>query len=873
MAPNAGYHNDAAARSDALGFDDFRPALVELVAEADTPLTVGLYGGWGTGKSSLLGMLGRDLEARDRVRVVSFTAWKYTREEALWRAFVLRVLDALYPRVAEPKDQPWHERERVREPTCEAAESAKRLQRLEESVYRPVEWQELGRLMADWRKLGPEFVRAGLALVPGGSALGAAFGALFAKGEDGPDPAKALAAVRREVRVHRRDQLLHLEQFARTFEEAVRSEVGAGGRLVVLVDDLDRCLPEKAVEVLEAIKLFLDVPGTVFVLAMDTEVVTRGIEAHYKALFRTGDAQTTTPIDGTRYLEKLVQVAFRLPVLGIEEVERYVQSLAGEALHEITRATIARGVLPAPRQIKRALNIHRLVSRICEISPVLLAKTVLVQLQWPELYREWQYRPTLLKTLENEYQRRPMEQREIELGEPAPPLQSAPADKRPEVSVDPDVKRARPDTDGERGGLLGPYLRDRTRFARLEAMLAYPAMGDAEGYDWPVRFAQLDSEAMEVYLRLAGAGGATTGAEGATAAPSGDLLTEVLSGDPARRDAALAAFDEREADRDGPRHRQLRETLRATLEFGERSAVERAAAGDALAVLGDPRFDAQRWMLPGDPSLGFRRVPSGTFEMGDGKESNSVELPEYWLARFPVTVAQFRVFVDAEESFTPGRENCLKGLANHPVVWVSWDEALAYCRWLDGRLREAAPGFAEAAAGDDRAHALWTAVAAGELHAVPPSEAEWERAARGERGGVYPWGDEPDPERANYDQTGIGTTNAVGCFPADPDCSYGCEELSGNVWEWTRSIAGDYPYPAKGAERNAREALDPRDKVLRVLRGGAFDYNDWNARCAFRDGVRPDLRLGVVGFRVVLSPFSGLLSPWTLVGVRRHRGA
>jgi formylglycine-generating enzyme required for sulfatase activity len=313
------------------------------------------------------------------------------------------------------------------------------------------------------------------------------------------------------------------------------------------------------------------------------------------------------------------------------------------------------------------------------------------------------------------------------------------------------------------------------------------------------------------------------------------------------------------AERNRHKEERIRQWLVHMLQHGALSPMDRAQAGDALAILGDPRFRADAWYLPDEPLLGFVEIPAGPFLMGSDKErdpqtyeyespQHEMTLPCYFIGRYPVTVAQFRKF-GRGSSDRPAEKVSLDGLPNHPVVNVSWYDTLKYCEWLTKQLRE----------WEGTPEPLATLVQREGWVVTLPSEAEWEKAARGIDGRIYAWGDKPDPNQNNYKDTGIGTTSAVGSFPGGAS-PYGVVDMSGNVGEWTRSLWGpDFPEPAFAypyQQNDGRENQEAPDRILRVLRGGAFNDPRAGVRCVYRDRNRPIYRDGLDGFRVVVRPCS-----------------
>ncbi len=404
---------------------DRRPtvdALARLLADPDvlTPLAVGVYGGWGTGKTSVMQTLKAELCGSGTL-MLWFEAWVYARqEEALWRALLLRLIDLLRRALDEnPSLVDETDRENGRRELDEAQASLYRSMTLKEQGALQVNWMGALPLAAD---VALSAVTAGLsthvAKALSGDEQSGGLASALTKWLKGDDTQKAMKLIEHAQSERYVAQVVSLEQFQTQFRALLRRfGVGTTRKLYVFIDDLDRCLPEDAVAALEAVKLFLNMEGCIFVLGMDREVVEQGIRARYREL------GPTAAFDPREYLDKIVQIPFSLPPLGDDQIINYLRELSEQTGQQGALACndLIRAASPAnPRTLKRVLNILKLSlyldgmtdSEIEAMPPPravrvrYICKIVLMQIIYPAAYRLLAQQPLLIKEAENFADRR-----------------------------------------------------------------------------------------------------------------------------------------------------------------------------------------------------------------------------------------------------------------------------------------------------------------------------------------------------------------------------------------------------------------------------------------------------------------------------------
>lgn len=298
------------------------------------------------------------------------------------------------------------------------------------------------------------------------------------------------------------------------------------------------------------------------------------------------------------------------------------------------------------------------------------------------------------------------------------------------------------------------------------------------------------------------AGGTEGGAQGgATPAGPANTPTPVVLATPTPRPAPPTPTPRTvptQAPTEAPTEAAPTEEAEATTEAQAEATTEGAAEATAEATTEatvEATAEPTQPPIPEDMVL----IPAGPFTMGqDGSKpkngpAHQVDVPAYEIDRFEVTNDEFARFVEetgyqtyAEQNSSKNWKDVAEGKGNHPVVYVTWDDAMAYCEWAGKRL---------------------------------PTEAEWEKAARGEDGRTFPWGNDFVAENGNFYEGGIRGTTAVGSFGGGAS-PYGVEDMAGNVREWTADDFVAYP----GAAADADPFFGSENKVNRG--GGWFDGED-----------------------------------------------
>ena len=702
-------NSDIYCEEDLLGFDRYIDNLSEMVNDKDfkTPFCIGIFGKRGSGRTSFMHLLERRLsedKTNPRAIPVWFNPWRYEREDHLIIPF-LKTIE--------------HEIRRYKEET--KGIGRKLSNNLKELSTRIGEISEaFAYVTKEDFKLGG----AGIEL-----------------------DASKMAGRKERISRHIKKAKSVSEKLSSIYYEMVDELTSAidkeSVRIVVFIDDLDRCLPDRAVEFLKVMKLFLDVEGYLLILGIDRVVAGQG----------------SLEVSPEAYLDKMIQLPLELPAIEPGRKRRFIESLMCDTDGFKEHSDIIEiAVGDNPRMLKRFTNLLSFTVRLAEtlkddilndkvelkeseshkkllqeyFNPLMYIKWTIIAFRYPEIHDEIKGNGKRLLELQN-------------------------------------VAR---EEEGEKGEKSDIQIIDE----RLKKVLA-----KGEGFpddDWLI----------ERFIHL----------------------TE-----------STVVVKERESEKETE---TVIEKVSETVSEKEKDKAE-------------PQVDSQRYK-PGDMVL----IPKGRFLYGESNEEKDIDY-DYYIDVFPVTNKQYKEFVDEKKRPVPYRKEgwavpynwdrrsrtYREGTSDHPVVLVSYNDAVDYCKWRTEKKGE-----------DFRL----------------PTEEEWEKAARGVDGRMYPWGNDFDYKMLNCADNHVGKvlndydewfeefessfyednkrevlTTECGRF-AGGVSPYACFDMAGNVWEWTDSNYED-------------------NKTDKVMRGGSWNFEGYYCRCTDRDGSNSDNRTINVGFRCV----------------------
>lgn len=330
---------DTATDFDLLGFSPYAEGLTELILSTPTPLNVGIFGGWGTGKTSLMLMIVRKLSKMKAVKVVLFNPWQFQGEKNM----IIPLLQA------------------IRETALTKTKAINELKKM-------------------------------------GSVISVALSQVLVK----TITAGSLDVEQIEKFGEKFEQTIsEITKVRELFKSSLVDIVGRNGKLVIFIDDMDRCLPETALLMLESIKLFLSVEKSVFVIAADRKILDQAIEVRY-----TEKGFSEAPFKGKEYIEKFIALPFTVPVPTEDQLALFIKHHASELelkLNDSIISLVTSIVDRNPRKIKRFLNVlcllRKFLSKLGFISDQYtdcLTKLQLLQEKWPNLFGEILSNPKIL---------------------------------------------------------------------------------------------------------------------------------------------------------------------------------------------------------------------------------------------------------------------------------------------------------------------------------------------------------------------------------------------------------------------------------------------------------------------------------------------
>lgn len=343
--------SDAPAKVDQLGFDRYSAPLIELLTSEtlQTPLTIGVFGSWGSGKSTLLHMLDRELKSKDgKFLCVEFNPWVFRKEPSLLIPLLHAIRDEMTQSFA-------------------------------------------GKFKDAGQKLTDVLLQLGADLL---------LRNLTANNIDLDKMNKYEQAY-----LERKGVIgCQLGNLRKTLHEQAQTLYESGTTLVLLIDDLDRCDPTEMVDMLECLKLFLDVEHMVHILAVDKEVLDRGVEVKY-GKFNFGSEERRRSI-GADYLDKLIQIPVYLYPLHSHQVRGFIRAFDLSPETEDQLALLAASLSPNPRKIKRLLNAVAFIRHSLNGQDVdwsIVTALAILRCEHPDIYADLAELPTLLIALHNVY--------------------------------------------------------------------------------------------------------------------------------------------------------------------------------------------------------------------------------------------------------------------------------------------------------------------------------------------------------------------------------------------------------------------------------------------------------------------------------------